>query len=228
MQDSQYLDIILIAMVAGFILFRLYSVLGRRTGNERPPQERYGMTGPGRKPRDNDNVVPLPDRTAQHAEANIEKPSDPLERGLLDIKLADRSFESDEFLAGARQAYEIIVTAFAAGHRKDLKPLLESDVFQAFEGVIKGREERKETVAFTFVGFKDVKVTEAEMKGRVAEVTISFATQFISATHDENGAVVNGDPKAVQEVTDVWTFARDTRSSDPNWKLIATSSGAEA
>ena len=144
-------------------------------------------------------------------------------RGLLDIKLADRGFETDHFVSGARSAYELIVTAFARGDRAQLKPLLSDEVFAAFSQVIAGHEQRKETVAFTFVGFKDVKIVHAALKGRSAEITLAFGSQFISATTDASGAVLTGDTKSVRDVTDVWSFARDVRERDPNWLMVATS-----
>lgn len=217
--NSQLLFIVVIATVAGIILFRLYSVLGRRTGHERPPQERYGLTGPGDKPADKpaDNVVALPGRPPQPA-----IPATPLARGLADVKSADRNFDADHFIAGARHAYELIVVAFAAGDRGTLRPLLSNEVYAAFDGVIAGRAERKEKVSFTFVGFKDVSITHAELKNRMAEISVTFQAQFISATSDATGTVIEGDPKSVRDVSDVWTFTRDTRSSDPNWTLVAT------
>ncbi|MBI3678571.1 MAG: Tim44 domain-containing protein [Proteobacteria bacterium] len=226
MLNSPFFDVLLLAMIAGVILFRLYSVLGRRTGNERPPQERYGLNAPVQKSGQKtggDNVVAIPDRSTQRAQAAIEKPIDPVARGLLDIKLADRSFDADHFIDGARHAYELIVTSFAAGDRSALRPLLNGEVFGAFDGVIAGREKRGEKVEFTFVGLKDAKIVTATLKGRVADITVSFAAQFISATQDTSGAVVEGDPKAVRDVTDIWSFERDVRAGDPNWTLVATS-----
>ena len=223
MLNSQLLFILLIASVAGVILFRLYMVLGRRTGNERPPQDGYRLkrsaaqNGPKNG---NDNVVPLPDRSAR-AET-LDKPADPVARGLLDIKLADRSFETDHFLAGAKQAYEMVVTAFAAADRQSLRPLLSDEVYAAFESVIGEREEKKETVEFTFIGFGEVKIAHAALKRRTAEITVSFAAQYISATSDADGKLIEGDPKTVRTVNDVWTFTRDVRSSDPNWTIVAT------
>ena len=222
MPNSQFFDIFLFAVVAGVILFRLYTVLGRRTGNERPPQESYRLSGrsPAEAPVAKDKVVPLPvARAGQAADA----PSDPVARGLLDIKLADRSFDTDHFISGARSAYELIVTAFARGDRAQLKSLLSDEVFAAFGQVIAAREQRKETIAFTFVGFKDVKIVHAALKGRTAEITLAFGSQFISATSDAGGAVTEGDSKSVRDVTDVWTFARDVQARDPNWLLVATS-----
>jgi predicted lipid-binding transport protein (Tim44 family) len=222
MASSQFLDIVLIAMVAGVILFRLYTVLGRRTGQEREPPQRFRQIGgEAKKPAGaGDNVVALPDRSAARLEAA--KPTDPLARALLDIKLADRTFEAGHFTAGARHAYEIIVTAFAAGDRTTLRPLLSDEVYATFDAAIRAREARQEKIAFTFVGFKDAKIVHAALKERMAEVTMQFAAQFISATTNAAGAVVDGDPKALHDVTENWTFSRDTRAGDPNWILVAT------
>ncbi len=223
MPNAQYLEILILAVVAAVILFRLYTVLGRRTGQEAPPPERYSLSG--NAPVDappKDNVVPLPSRSEQIAE----RPADPVARGLFDIKLADRTFETEHFLAGARGAYETIVTAFARGDRTALRPLLAPDVFAAFDQVIAGREQRKETVEFTFVGFKDVKIVHALLKNRAAEITVAIGAQFIQATVNAGGQVIEGDAKSVRDVTDVWTFTRDVKARDPNWLLVATSGGA--
>ena len=221
MPDPQFLGIFLIALVAGIILFRLYSVLGRRTGHEPPPQESYRMGGnaPADAPA---RVTTLPASTRPEQPVAA-RPTDPVARSLLDIKLADRTFEPDHFVQGARSAYETIVTAFARGDRVALKPLLSDEVYAAFDQVITARSGRGETVDFTFVGFKDAKIVHAALKGRTAEVTVTFSAQFISATKDNAGAIIDGDDKAVRDVTDVWTYARDTRARDPNWTLIATS-----
>jgi predicted lipid-binding transport protein (Tim44 family) len=222
MPDPQFFGIILIAMVAGVILFRLYSVLGRRTGNEREANDRFQRVGGATEPaKKSDNVIPLP--TAQRPADAAETAADPVKRGLLDIKLADRNFETDHFVSGAKQAYEMVVTGFAHGDRDTLHKLLSDDVYHAFEQAISDREAKKLKTEFTFVGFKDVKVAQATLKNGTADITMSFGAQFLSATSDEHGTVVEGDPKEVREVTDVWTVARDTGSSDPNWTLVATS-----
>jgi predicted lipid-binding transport protein (Tim44 family) len=222
MASSEILDIVLI-VAAGIILFRLYTVLGRRTGHERPPQENYRFQpnpdAPQTAADDKIAALPQPKRT----ETIEGQPADPVARGVLDIKLADRGFETERFLSGARSAYELIVTAFAKGDRATLRPLLSNEVFAAFDSAIATREQAKEKVAFTFVGFKDAKIVVAALRNRVADVTVAFAAQFISATSNESGAVVEGDAKSVREVTDVWTFSRDTRAKDPNWSLVATS-----
>lgn len=222
MPNAQYIDILVFAVIAGVILFRLYTVLGRRTGHEAPPRESLRLSnGQTDTPPPKDNVVPLPSRAEQIAE----RPADPVARGLFDIKLADRGFETEHFVAGAKHAYELVVTAFARGDRTQLRPLLGGEVFTAFDSVISGREQRRERVEFTFVGFKDVKIVHAALKGRAAEITIAIGAQFISATLNGDGAAIDGDAKAVRDVTDVWTFTRDIRARDPNWLLVATSGG---
>lgn len=212
MAGSQLLEIVLLASVAGIFLFQLYRVLGRRTGHERPPQESY---------RGADGVQAAP-KALGHT--SPDRPTDPVASGLFDIGIADRSFDKDQFLKGARAAYEMILTAFAAGDRETLKPLLNDDVYKAFDDVIRRRSEAGEKATLTLVGFTEVKVIAAALKGPIAEITLAYSTQLISATTKADGTVTEGDPKSVQNVTDVWTFTRDVRARDPNWMLVATSS----
>jgi predicted lipid-binding transport protein (Tim44 family) len=215
MANSQLLEILLLAMVAGVILFRLYTVLGRRTGHE-PPPEAYRVGPPAEQTADKPAIA-LP------APRGADMPADPLARGLMEIKLTDRSFDQDHFLSGARHAYELILTAFSNNDRVALKPLLNDEVYAAFDAAMRGREARGEKVNFTFVGFKDVKIVQATLKNRLADITVAFTSQFITSTVDASGAVVEGDPKSVQEVTDIWAFERNVRASDPNWTLVHTS-----
>jgi len=221
MANTQLLVIVAAAMVAGVILFRLYTILGRRTGNERERLSRFDRTANDTA----DSVVALPDRNRLRGDTAAAKPLDDVEQALVDIKLADRTFETDHFVSGAKKAHELIVTAYAKGDRETLRPLLNDEVFDAFDHAIKDRQSRGETVKFTLVGYKDAKVSHASLKGRMAEITVSFAVQFISSTSNAGGAVIEGDPAAVRDVTDIWTFSRDLRGSDPNWTLVATSGG---
>ena len=220
MQGSQLFDILMIA-VAAVLLFRLYTVLGRRTGNERT-REDFRLSGPQPSSRPAEKVA-IADGASLKPEQTREVAGDPAAQGLLDIKLADRTFETDKFVSGARAAYELILTAFSSGDRVALKPLLNDEVFAVFDAVIRKREQGREKVAFTFVGFKDVKIVHAAVKSRSGEITVSFGAQFISATSDASGKVIEGDTRTVRDVTDVWTFARDLRARDPNWTLVATS-----
>ncbi len=229
---------LLLLGLAVFILFRLRSVLGKRTGNERPPFDPYSKPEqPNEQANGQDNVIPLPNQTDQPAEMSQESAQggdvvidkvapegSALNSALKQILSVDRSFEPQEFLQGARAAYEMIVMAFADGDKKALKNLLSSDVYEGFVGAIEDREKRGETIESTFVGIDKAEIVEAALKNSTAQVTVKIHSQLISATRDKAGEVVDGDPAKVTEVVDIWTFARDTMSRDPNWKLVATES----
>jgi predicted lipid-binding transport protein (Tim44 family) len=233
-------NIIFLAL-AVFIIFRLRSVLGKRTGSERPPfdpyskserkgQEAEGNVGEG------DNVIPLPGQTAPQPETADDGESDgvviekvapagsALNEALRKILSVDRSFEPGPFVEGAKSAYEMIVMAFAEGDRKSLKSLLSKEVYEGFVAAIDEREKRGETIESTFVGIDKAEIVEAALKANQAQVTVKVQSQLISATRDKAGEVIDGDPNKVTEVIDIWTFARDTTSRDPNWKLVATES----
>ncbi|MDN2568607.1 Tim44/TimA family putative adaptor protein [Aquibium sp. A9E412] len=216
------------------IFFQLRNVLGRRTGNERPPFDPYTAGRTRREGRENEeaqvpeNVVSLPRRKGQGEEdryAAIDAMAEPggeLNRGLRAIRDADPSFEPKTFVDGAKLAYEMIVMAYADGDRRTLKNLLSRDVYEGFVAAIAEREKRSEKIESSFVGIDKADIVSAEMKGSEAHVTLRIVSELISATRDGGGAVIDGDPETVAEVKDVWTFARDTRSRDPNWKLVAT------
>lgn len=229
----QYLDIILFALVAAFLILRLRNVLGRRNGHRGRSNDPFGTPSkPETKPeKSEDKVVRLPDRsdqTPETAEAAVEEPESetqtPLEAGLTQIKVADPRFDPREFLSGARLAFEVILTSYAGSDTAALKPLLSPEVFGNFSQSIRDRQQANETMEITLVGIKSADTVEAYMAGRTAHLTIKFVSQQITAVRDDNNEVIEGDPKEVIDVTDFWTFARDTRSGDPNWILVATGS----
>lgn len=218
-------------VAAVLIFFQLRSVLGRRTGNEKPPADPFGGRDAAKAPgADDSKVVTLPRRDGvedeqRYAEVDsFSKPETPLNGALRNLIRIDPSFRPREFVNGARLAYEMIVMAFADGDRKTLKNLLSKEVYEGFESAIAEREKRGEVVKSTFVGIDKADLQQVVMKDSEAQVTIRIVSQLISATFDKTGAMIDGDQEAVAEVTDIWTFARDTRSRDPNWKLIATES----
>ncbi len=218
-------------VAAVLIFFQLRSVLGRRTGNEKPPFDPYSPRDVAKGPVADDNkVVTLPKRSEaedekRFAEADALAPADtPLNASLRDVMTKDPSFRPKEFLNGARMAYEMIVMGFADGDRKTLKNLLSKEVFDGFEAAISERESRGEVVKSTFVGIEKADITQAGVRDSEVQVTLRIVSQLISATYDKDGKLVDGDPDAVAEVDDIWTFSRDIRSRDPNWKLIATES----
>jgi len=237
----QYFDLgtIFFLVAAVIIFWQLRNVLGRRTGHERPPKDPFTIErkqagqpqgaqrqGP-RGGSDGDNVISLP-RPADAKAGDfktidaIAKPGTPLNDGLRSVRAADAAFDPGKFLDGAKMAYEMIVAAFADGDRKTLKNLLSRDVYDGFSAAIGERETRGEKVQSSFVGVEKAEIVSAEMKGADAHLTVRIVSQLISATVDRSGTVIDGDPETVAEVKDVWTFARDTRSRDPNWKLVAT------
>jgi predicted lipid-binding transport protein (Tim44 family) len=135
---------------------------------------------------------------------------------------ADPGFDPNHFLDGAKAAYEMVVMAFAQGDEATLNQLLGSDVYDGFQRAIRERETRGEKVESSLVGIDKADIIEAEVKNRTGYVTVKFVSELISVTRDAEGEVVEGDPKKVREVTDIWTFARDVSSKNPNWKLVAT------
>jgi predicted lipid-binding transport protein (Tim44 family) len=221
-------------LVAAVLIFlQLRSVLGRRTGNEKPPRDLFGTSrdvANGPETPDAGKVVTLPRRDVVEDEERyaaidaVAAPGTPLNDALREITRADASFNPKEFLNGARMAYEMIVMAFADGDRKVLKGLLSRDVYDGFDSAISEREAKGEKVKSTFVGIDKTDMTRVEMKGSEALVTVRIVSQMISATYDKAGKLIDGDAEAVAEISDLWTFARDLRSRDPNWKLVATES----
>ena len=218
-------------VAAVVIFFQLRSVLGRRTGNERPPFDPYTAGRSKDAQQAPENVVALPrkrpadESAAPDIYAAIDafaKPGTEVNKGLRAIKDADPTFDPKNFVEGARLAYEMIVMAYADGDRKTLKNLLSREVYDGFVQAISEREARSEKVQSSFVGIDKAEIVAAEMKGTEAHVTLRIVSELISATRDKSGAIIDGDPETVAEVKDVWTFARDTRSRDPNWKLVAT------
>lgn len=217
-------------IAAVVIFFQLRSVLGRRTGNERPPFDPYTANRTREKdPAKAENVVSLPrkrngndNEDAYVAIDAIAKPGTDVNRGLRAIKDADSSFDPKAFVEGAKMAYEMIVMAYADGDRKTLKNLLSREVYDGFVAAIADRETRSEKIQSSFVGIDKIDIVAAEMKGSEAHVTLRIVSELISATKNKAGEVIDGDLDTVAEVKDVWTFARDARSKDPNWKLVAT------
>jgi predicted lipid-binding transport protein (Tim44 family) len=227
---------IIFLALAVFIFLRLRNVLGQRTGSERPPYDRaarnvvHGV-------QDNHNVVPIPgaiiDQAPLTPAADVVPPTDrwkgiaepgtPLAQGFDAIAAQDSSFDPKHFVSGARGAYEMIVLAFANGDRRSLKDLLSSEVYESFDAAIKDREKREQKTETRFVSIDRAELVNADVRDRSAQLTVRFVSQMISVTRDKDGTIVEGNPDKVADITDVWTFARDVTSRDPNWKLVGTS-----
>ena len=219
-----FIDIILFAMVAVFLILRLRGVLGRRDGHD--GARRNPFSPPPREETSDGKVVALPDHSAAAAD---EAPQDaeadsPLEAGYADIRKADQGFDPKDLLSGARMAFEMILGAFAEGNADALKPLLSPEVFGNFSRAIQDREEAGEVLEQTLVGINSSDIVEAFMDGAIANVTVKFVSDQVNVTRDRDGNAVAGNAESAVAVTDFWTFARDSRSRDPNWTLVGTRS----
>jgi len=229
------LPTLIVIGVAVVILFRLRSVLGTRTGNERSPVERR-RNGEAPARSGEETVVPIrpqstpaptldDERRARKLEVEIEQLShgdETLAANLKTVSEVDATFTPKSFLEGAKAAYEMIVTAFAQGDRATLKSLLEKDVFDGFQRAIAEREAAGQKVDFTFVGLPKVEISEAEYDKKQVAITVRFYAEVVSATYDKTGQLIEGHAEQVQNIADEWTFARNPKSRDPNWKLVAT------
>jgi predicted lipid-binding transport protein (Tim44 family) len=235
MDDFFDLPTLIVIGLAIVILFRLRSVLGTRTGNERSPLQRQREAA---AKAGEENVIQMrprpidasPDETAERQARKLASEIEQFSHGdaavaagLQAIADADPSFTPKSFIEGAKAAYEMIVTAFAQGDRKTLKNLLDKEVYDGFEGVIAQREAAGQKVDFTFVGLPKIEISEAELDKRNALLTLRFHAEVVSATRDKSGELVEGNADQVQTIADEWTFARNPKSRDPNWKLVATS-----
>ena len=238
-------DLIIFAALALFLGWKLYTVLGRRTGNERSIDP--FMTKPGSAPtgapngepagraprldapanedappqREERNVLP---REQRQLEAIIKDSPESARKGLEAIRAADPEFDAVSFLAGSKIAFDMILTAFAAGDANALKPLLAPEVMQQFGAAITERQRRKETLKTTLVGIIGQELLDAEMKGPDARVKVKFVSQQVNVTQDSEGRIVDGHPNEVATITDIWTFSRPVTARDPNWVLIGTES----
>jgi len=218
-------------MIAVFLILRLRSVLGRRDGHRGDFSDIFKQASKREKPEDsednnNENVIAL-----ENAKTKIDEqtegepaPQSTLQMQLNSIVSADKDFDAEEFISGARIAFEYILGAYAEGDSKALKPMLSIDVFDNFDLSIRERKEAGQIMEETLIGISKAELVEAEMEETVALVTVKFVSDQVHALSDRDGVVVDGDPDKIVSVTDFWTFSRDTRSSDPNWLLAATRS----
>jgi len=228
-ESFQYIDIILFAMIAAFLILRLRSVLGRHRHDGRPQNDSYESARS--LPKD-ETVVSLPDRSEGRRPGRRSEPeaapsagaATPLDATLTQMRLADPRFDVREFLSGARTAFEMIVEGFAKGDRKTLQMLLSPEVYENFEGAISERESKNHTLENTLIRIVSADPIEAELDGSVGSITVKIVSEQVNVTKNAAGEAVDGNLNHITEVSDIWTFARDLRSRDPNWKLVATRS----
>jgi predicted lipid-binding transport protein (Tim44 family) len=234
---------LVLAAVALMVVWRLRSVLGQRTGHERPPSDPYApprrTNGSAPVETGSGKVLEFPsgkDDSGKKPEADVEplapiwtgfaEAASPLAAGFEKLAQTDPSFSPKEFLEGAKLAYEMIVEAFAKGDKPALKNLLSREVYDGFSKAIDSRGQAGEKLDFQFVGFEKVDFASVALTGKRASIDIRFASQFISATFDKAGVLIDGNPKEVRDITDLWTFERDVAQKDPNWRVVATETQA--
>ncbi|PCI40589.1 MAG: hypothetical protein COB46_06450 [Rhodospirillaceae bacterium] len=234
----QIFDIILMALIVVFLVLRLRGALGSRDGFDGNDKKDEGFNSDPSKPAqdsENDNVIAMPGARIEAPDVDPYVPQDEpkdddiqfegaLADGVAAIREADPEFHAKDFLEGANFAFEMILNAYAEGNTKTLKPLLSSDVYGGFAGAIEDRETRGQTLQETLVGIGETELVEAYMDSREAHVTVKFVSEQISALLDSEGSVIEGDPTKVINATDYWTFARSTKSRNPNWTLVGTGS----
>ncbi len=219
--------ILILIVAAGFVLWRLYGVLGQRTGHEGPRFDPFNPASAARtKGQDaatGEDAAPVPSvESAKPVWHGVADEGSQLATELEAVAKADNSFSVSGFLEGAKMAYEMTVEAFAKGEKTALKPLLNREVYEEFSAAIDNRLAQHHLAFLRFVGIKSAVIERASMTGKRAQITVRFVTEMISATTDANGAIVNGDQKQIRDIVDVWTFERDVTARDPNWRLTDT------
>jgi predicted lipid-binding transport protein (Tim44 family) len=213
------IDLVLFGMIAAFLVLRLRSILGRRTGFERPPQPQQAPVAGPAGPVIEGKAEPV----TRTADVVVPDPSSPVGQTLARMREVDHSFQPAAFLAGAEKAFRMIVSAFASGDRALLRGLLSDDTYRAFDQAIAARESAGQVQVSEIRGVNAVTLERAELRGSVGSLTVKFVSDQVSVTRDRDGGVVAG-TDAVTEINDVWTFERDLASSDPTWRLVAAQS----
>jgi predicted lipid-binding transport protein (Tim44 family) len=215
------IDLILFGMIAAFLVLRLRGILGKRTGFERPaPPVQPGPMRQAAGPIIDAKAEP-PQPAATQAMPGAASPTG---QTLAQMRQIDHDFDAARFLAGADQAFRMVVAAFAAGNRVALRPLLSDETYSAFEQAIGAREKAGETQVSEIKSMHALSIDSAELKGRVGLVTVKIVSDQISYTKDRDGRPLTG-ADAVTEITDLWTFERDLSQQDPTWRLVAARSG---
>ena len=188
----EYIDIILLAMIAGFIFLRLRGILGKKTGFEEDINSSFNQKTSEVKP---------------------------------EVKLNSETFDENakkEFLKGAQIAYETIVTNFSMGKLKDIKSLLDMNMYEQFNIALDERKSKKYSSETTFIGINSAEIKSHQQNKNMLEVTVEFVSEIISCIKDKENKIISGDPKKIKKVSDIWKFSKDSRSTNPNWLLIDT------
>lgn len=220
---GDYVDVIIFAAIAAFLVFRLLSVLGKRTGQE-GSRDPFGIARNADISQGGEKPEKLPLTHGKNDTGDETNSITPLAAAIKSIKSADNNFDETAFQQGARNAFEMVITAFALGDTDTLKALLSESVFANFDNAISQRKRAGETQETKLVEIDSLEIIEACLIHTSAQITVKFVSRQISVRRDQSGTVVDGDAEIANQVTDIWTFARDTRGKNPNWLLIETRS----
>lgn len=222
-EQMPYADIVIMALVAGFILLRLRSVLGQKTGRDKPDDFRPATPSEAHEP-----VIAFPDRM-QRRQPEAEKPApaedaivgDNAVRGVEAIAATDPQFTASSFLQGAKAAFEMVFEAFIKGDKQTLKTLLSPDIYNDFAADLDAKKDQETRSEATLVSVESVHIEAAEKDKNIARVTVKFVSEQITVMRNKEGKIVEGDPSQVDRVEDEWVFERDVTSRNPNWKITA-------
>lgn len=209
-----FIDILIFAAIALFLIFRLRSILGNRDGFEQKRPERSAFDSTVQTENDNSapkKIVPL---RANNPLANGE--------GLEAVRRADSSFKDDEFMQGAASAFSFILQAFADGDLATLRRLLAFELYEEFASSVHTRNKEGDQLAITVHAIDDVQLIDATVKDFIASVTVKFVSQQSRVVKDKDGQVIEDESEEQATITDIWIFERDTQLNDPNWKLVET------
>ena len=219
----QFIDIILFAMIAVFLILRLRNVLGRRDGHEGGHRGPFGPDVSAKEIVDSQDkkIIQLPDEVAPPTPVDGDAA---LAAGITEIQRRDNTFNAEDFLVGARVAFEMVLDGYSNHDRKTLETLLSPEVLVNFLRAIDEREDVGHVMEDTLVGIDKSDIVEAYIESEMAKVTVKFVSEQINVVRDSEGQIASGNPNEVINVVDLWTFARDIRSTDPNWALVATHS----
>ena len=233
--------LIVFALLAIFVIWKLRTVLGTRTGNERPPYNPFTRVpeqekNPAQAEKDS-NVIRMPLSAPAKPNQDEERADEShpwlvftsrgskIWTGFETIARSEKSFSPAMFIDGAKSAYEMIVLAFANGDKPTLKNLLGSDVYESFSKAIDQRVAAGHVTQTTFVSIDKAQFEDVAVRANLAQITIQFSSKLITVTKDQSGAIIDGHPEKIVDMIDIWTFAREIGSRNPNWTLVATDTG---
>ncbi len=216
-------DLIFFIMIAAILVLRLRSVLGKRTGNEKKSKNNFSFDSKqAQKTYKDENIVKENLKQPKLVEENINNMDFKSKTGLEKINTIDKSFSSKEFLAGAKEAFESIVEAYAKSDFKTLKNLLNNKMFKIFSDSINKRNKKNNVLEHTFISFKNAEIKKISVKSSIAEIVVKFVTEQVNLLKNSKGKIIEGNPEYIEDHIDNWTFSKDLNSGNPNWNLTDT------